>query len=58
MVLQMVTSVQKISLAVSTYHFLGIALDRLLAISRPFTYRQDIGGGRRIGGYEDRRIGG
>ena len=33
------TSLQKVSLAVSTYHFLGVSLDRMFAIKSPFGYR-------------------
>ena len=34
------TSLQKVSLAVSTYHFLGVSLDRFFAIKMPMAYRQ------------------
>ena len=33
------TSLQKVSLAVSTYHFLGVSLDRMFAIKSPLAYR-------------------
>ena len=37
---QVFTSLQKVSLAVSTYHFLGVSLDRFFAIKMPMAYRQ------------------
>ena len=36
---QLFTSLQKLSLAVSTNHFLGISLDRMFAIRKPVAYR-------------------
>ena len=36
---QLFTSLQKLSLAVSTNHFLGISWDRMVAIRSPLTYR-------------------
>ena len=38
---QVFTSVQKISLAASFFNFLGISVDRLFAVKRPFAYRQE-----------------
>jgi len=37
---QVFTSLQKVSLAVSTYHFLGVSLDRFFAIKMPMAYRE------------------
>jgi len=37
---QVFTSLQKVSLAVSTYHFLGVSFDRFFAIKMPMTYRE------------------
>ena len=39
---QVFTSVQKISLAASFFNFLGISVDRLFAVKRPFAYRQEV----------------
>ena len=39
---QVFTSIQKISLAASFFNFLGISVDRLFAVKRPFVYRQEI----------------
>ena len=39
---QAFTSIQKISLAASFFNFLGISVDRLFAVKRPFKYRQGI----------------
>jgi len=37
---QVFTSVQKISLAASFFNFLGISVDRLFAVKKPFAYRK------------------
>ena len=39
---QVFTSIQKISLAASFFNFLGISVDRLFAVKRPFVYRQEV----------------
>ena len=39
---QVFTSVQKISLAASFFNFLGISVDRLFAVKKPFAYRQEV----------------
>merc|ERR1711962_1207196 len=36
---KILTGLQKLVLAASTYHFLGINVDRLFAIKRPLAYR-------------------